>query len=102
MPSTRQFVRNQTGFGVTVYLGPGFVFHWSTEDGFQRDRAPHRTWRLGVIAAFRRKKYATIATHDELPTCPVCRREGRLSVGVYDYKTPGGTEVWTCGHAVGK
>lgn len=33
---------------------------------------------------------------DGWPPCPQCGR------GMYDYKTPGGTEVWTCGHAIGK
>lgn len=42
------------GFGVTVYVGPGYVFHLSTEDGFQSERAPHRTWRLGAVLAVRR------------------------------------------------
>lgn len=41
--------------GVTIYLGPGYVFHLSTEDGFQRERAAHRTWRLGVVFAARRR-----------------------------------------------
>lgn len=98
----RRYVREQTGFGVTVYVGPGWVFHWSSEDGFQRERAGHRTWRLGLIIAVRRNSSPVIEEYDGRPTCPVCRREGRLSVGLYDYKTPGGTEVWTCGHTVGK
>lgn len=41
--------------GVTVYLGPGYVYHLSTEDGFQRTRASHRTWRIGFVAALRRR-----------------------------------------------
>lgn len=42
------------GAGVTVYFGPGFVLHLSTEDGLQFERAPHRTWRIGFVAAVRR------------------------------------------------
>lgn len=42
------------GMGVTVYIGTGWCFHWSTEDGFQRTRAEHRTLRLGVVFAVRR------------------------------------------------
>lgn len=45
-----------TGAGVTVYVGPGWVFHWSTEDGFQAERAAHRTWRFGFVAAIRRAR----------------------------------------------
>lgn len=38
-----------------------------------------------------------------LPLCPVCVREGKASTaGRYEGKSPGGTETWDCGHAVGK
>lgn len=99
----RHFIREQTGFGVTVYVGPGWVFHWSSEDGFQRERAEHRTWRFGLIVALRKNSSPVVVEeHGGRPTCPVCRREGRLSVGMYIDKSPGGTERWTCGHYVGK
>lgn len=31
-----------------------------------------------------------------LPKCPTCGE------GWYESKSPGGTETWTCGHAIGK
>lgn len=40
--------------GVTLWFGPGYALHISTEDGFQFERAPHRTWRLGILFALRR------------------------------------------------
>lgn len=42
-----------SGFGFTVYLGPGWVFHWSSEHGWQHARGLHRTWRLGLVIAVR-------------------------------------------------
>lgn len=42
-----------TGFGITVYIGRGWVFHLSTEDGLQVERAAHRTLRFGFVAAVR-------------------------------------------------
>jgi hypothetical protein len=42
--------------GVSIFVGPGWVFHWSTENGWQRERAEHRTWRLGLLFAIRRRK----------------------------------------------
>src|SRR3954447_12260786 len=98
----RRYVSEQSGFGVTLYIGPGWVYHWSSEDGFQKERAPHRTWRFGLIFAARRDRDGVPEEYDGKPTCPVCRREGRLSVGMYEYKSAGGTEVWSCGHHVGK
>lgn len=41
--------------GATFWIGPGWVFHWSTEDGFQMTKAEHNTWRLGILFAFRNK-----------------------------------------------
>ena len=41
------------GFGVTLYVGRGWAFHWSTEHGFERERASHRTLRLGLVLAVR-------------------------------------------------
>lgn len=40
----------------------------------------------------------------EGPPCPVCVRQKRhtANVGVYVSKSPGGTETWSCGHAIGK
>lgn len=43
-----------SGFGVTVYFGPGCVIHLSSEDGLQWAQAEHRTWRIGFVAAVRR------------------------------------------------
>jgi hypothetical protein len=42
------------GFGITVYLGPGYVVHLSSEHGLEWTQAEHRTWRLGFVAAVRR------------------------------------------------
>jgi hypothetical protein len=42
--------------GISVFFGPGWVVHWSTEDGWQVERAEHRTWRLGVLTAWRRHR----------------------------------------------
>lgn len=45
-----------TGWGISIFFGPGHVVHWSTEDGWQYERAEHRTWRLGFLAAVRREQ----------------------------------------------
>lgn len=44
------------GFGFTLWVGPGWVFHWSVEHGWQTERAEHRTWRFGFLIAVRGKK----------------------------------------------
>lgn len=41
--------------GFTIWFGPGYIIHLSTEDGLQFERAEHKTWRIGVLFAVRRK-----------------------------------------------
>jgi hypothetical protein len=52
------------GFGFSLYFGPGYVLHWSSEDGFQFERAHHRTWRFGLIGAIRRRQQALMSVMD--------------------------------------
>lgn len=43
-----------SGLGASLYFGPGYVVHISTEHGLEWERAEHRTWRFGLIVALRR------------------------------------------------
>lgn len=51
-----------TGGGLTLWLGPGYVLHLSTENGFQFERAEHGTWRVGILFAVRRSGVTRCAT----------------------------------------
>lgn len=61
-----------TGAGFTLWFGPGYVLHVSTEDGWQFERAEHRTWRFGFLFAIRRA-----------PVCAVCQKNPPDGGGVF-------------------
>ena len=89
------------GCGLTLWLGRGYVLHVSTEDGWQFERAEHRTWRVGFLFAVRRSGVVR---------CAVCQKEPADSEGVfcskrclYRYRTAAmdyaaGSSGWGIGH----
>lgn len=51
--------------GVSIYVGPGYVLHVSTEDGIQVERAPHKTWRFGFLLAVRKNQSDALAGEND-------------------------------------
>ena len=40
--------------GISIWVGPGWIIHLSTDSGNSIERAEHGTWRIGFLIAKRK------------------------------------------------